>query len=219
MTTEEQKNELLEQFKHYLEQDNQSEVFEKVEQPDLNTLLSELTGLKTEVKTGSRQYKNTLETLNTALATMQEDNAAMSAELTMSRDRVEQKKNEVMRAMLLEMIDIYDRLSIGLGVLENYRPTFTFFKRSRDKDINFIRRFKDGQVMTVKRFEQLLQRHQVSAIESVGNMLDPVTMTALETENNPKIENGIVVEELRKGFLYENQVLRLAEVKVNRISY
>jgi molecular chaperone GrpE len=50
-------------------------------------------------------------------------------------------------------------------------------------------------------------------------MLDPVTMTAVETGNNLKVENGIVLEELRKGFLYKDQVLRLAEVKVNRISY
>ena len=218
MTIEEQKTELLEQFKHYLDQ-GQPETFEVENQPDLHTLLGELTELKTEVKTGSRQYKNTLETLNTALATMQEDNVAMSAELTMSSDRVEQKKNEVMRTMLLEMIDIYDRLSIGMGILENYKPVFTFFKRSRDKDMNFIRRFRDGQTMTVKRFEQLLQRHQVKAIDSVGKILDPVTMTAVETGHNLKVENGIVLDELRKGFLYKDQVLRLAEVKVNRISY
>ena len=58
MTTEAQKTELLEDFQKYLEQSH-PEPFASGEQPDLNTLLSELTGLKTEVKAESRQFKNT----------------------------------------------------------------------------------------------------------------------------------------------------------------
>ena len=71
--------------------------------------------------------------------------------------------------------------------------------------------------MTLKRFEQLLQRHNVYAIDCVGKLLDPRTMSAVEISHDPKLENGIVVEELRKGFLFEENVLRLAEVKVNKL--
>lgn len=71
--------------------------------------------------------------------------------------------------------------------------------------------------MTLKRFEQLLQRHQVYAIDCVGKPLDPRTMSAVEISQDPKLDNGIVIEELRKGFLFENNVLRLAEVKVNKL--
>ena len=70
--------------------------------------------------------------------------------------------------------------------------------------------------MTLKRFEQLLQRHNVQAIDCIGKLLDPCTMSAVEIDRNPKLENGIVIEELRKGFLFEGNVLRLAEVKVNK---
>jgi len=31
------------------------------------------------------------------------------------------------------------------------------------------------------------------------------------------VNNGIVLEELRTGFMFEDQVLRLAEVKVNKL--
>ena len=48
-------------------------------------------------------------------------------------------------------------------------------------------------------------------------MLDPHTMNAVEIDRDPKIDNGIVLEELRKGFLFEDQVLRIAEVKVNKL--
>jgi len=179
-------------------------------------LLSELTGLKTEVKAESRQFKNTLDTLSAALDTVQNDNKALTTELAASNERLAQQQSEIIRSMLLEIVELYDRLSTGVNVLQNYQPVNALFKHSRKKDIHFIERFKEGQLMTMRRFEQLLQRYQVRAIECVGKLLDPVSMSAVETGDNPQLENGIVLEELRKGFLYQNQVLRLAEVKVNK---
>ncbi|MCF6251724.1 MAG: nucleotide exchange factor GrpE [Methylococcaceae bacterium] len=217
MTTEAEKSELLEQFQTYLEQSN-VESFDPKEQPDLNSLLSELTGLKTEVKAESRQFKNTLDTLSSALTTVQEDNQSLSAELIESTQRLEKQHTENIRNMLLDFVDIYDKLSMGRDTLENYQPVNSLFKNSRQKDIHFIKRFKQGQDMTLNRFDQLLRRYKVSSIDCVGKLFDPVTMHAVETACSPKLENGIVMEELRKGFLFQDQVLRLAEVRVNKIS-
>lgn len=212
----EKKNELLEEFQKYLEQ-NKLDSFATDEQPDLNTLLTELTGLKTEVKTESRQFKNTLDTLNSTLSTVQDDNKALSTELAAYSERLQHQQEELTRTMLLDIVDIYARMSTGLTVLHNYRPLSAVLRKSRKKDVSFITRFKEGQVMTHTRFEQFLQQHQVQEIECVGKLLDPVTMTAVETGQDPRFENGIVLQELRKGFLFQDQVLRLAEVKVNKI--
>lgn len=70
--------------------------------------------------------------------------------------------------------------------------------------------------MTIRRFEQLFQRYQIRPIDCVGELIDPATMNAIDTEHNPNLENGLVLEEIRKGFLFQDQVLRLAEVKVNK---
>lgn len=215
MTTEIQKSELLEEFQNYLEQSN-FEPFSNDEQPDLSSLLSELTSLKTEVKAESRQFKNTLDTLSSALTSVQDDNKALSAELTGYTERLEQQQHEIMRTMLLDIIDIYDRLTEGVDILQNYRPVASLFKRSRDKDVRFIKRIKEGQAMTARRFEQLFQQYQVRTIVCLGKLLDPLTMSAVETGHDPTLGNGIVLEELRKGFLLQDQVLRLAEVKVNK---
>jgi len=218
MTTDTQKAELLEDFRNYLERSKLEQA--SVQEPiDLATLLSEMAGLKTEVKAESRQFKSTLDTLSEALVTVQEDNKALSAELARHGEQLKQQQREITRAMLLEIIDIYDRLSHGLEILDRYRPIKSLFKRSRDQDMRFIQRFKEGQQMTVSRFEQLLQRYQVHAIDCVGQLLDPVMMTAVETGYDSTLENGIVLEELRTGFLFQGQVLRLAEVKVNKIHY
>ncbi|MGR9043689.1 MAG: nucleotide exchange factor GrpE [Gammaproteobacteria bacterium] len=215
MSTDAQKNELLEDFREFLER-SKLEPAAAPDKVDLATLLAEMAGLKTEVKAESRQFKSTLETLSSALITVQDDNKALSEELTLHGERLEQKQREITRTLLLEIVDIYDRLASGLEVLERYRPVRTLFKRSRDKDIRFIQRFKEGQLMTAKRFEQLMQRYQVRPIECIGKLLNPITMTAVEIGHDPKLENGIVLEELRKGFLFQDQVLRLAEVKVNK---
>lgn len=217
MTTEAEKTELLEQFQKYLEQSD-PEPFQTHEQPDLNGLLGELTELKTEVKAESRQFKNTLDTLSSALTTVQDDNKSLATELAESAQRLEKQHTEMLRTMLLDFVDIYDRIAIGRDILENYQPVESLFKNSRKKDILFIKRFEQGQGMTIKRLDQLLQRYQVRSIDSVGKLFDPVTMHAVETGYFPRYENGVVMEELRKGFLFQGQVLRLAEVKVNKIS-
>lgn len=218
MTTDTQKNELLEDFRDFLER-SKSEQSTSPEPVDLATLLAEMAGLKTEVKAESRQFKSTLETLSSALATMQDDNKALSAELARHQERLQQQQHEITRTLLLEIIDIHDRLDNGLGVLQRYRPVKSLFKRSRDKDIRFIKRFAEGQRMTAKRFEQLLQRYQVQPMDCIGKPLDPTKMNAVETGHDPQLENGIVMEELRKGFLFQDQVLRLAEVKVNKTHF
>jgi len=215
MSTESQKNELLEQFQQYLDQNKQGSIAPNA-QPDLNTLLSEMTSLKTEVKTESRHYKTTVDTLSSALLTVQDDNKTLSIQLDEKTKKLEQQRLELTKTMLLDIIDIYDRVTTGADVLQKYRPITSLFKKSRVKDVRVIKRFNEGQKMTIKRFDQLFQKHQVRIIECIGKPLDPTIMSAVETGHDTTQANGIVLEELRKGFYFQDQVLRLAEVKVNK---
>ena len=210
-----QKNRLLEEFQAYLEQTDLAHIL-SAEQPDLSTLLGEMAGLKSEVKAESRHFKTTLDALSNSLTTLQTDNKALADELALHGERLQQMRNETLHAVMLEAVDIYDRLTAGFEVLQNYQPVSSLFSHSKKQDIRFIKSFKEGQSMTLKRFDQLLQRHNVQAIDCIGKLLDPCTMSAVEIDRNPKLENGIVIEELRKGFLFEGNVLRLAEVKVNK---
>jgi molecular chaperone GrpE len=211
-----QKNSLLEEFQSYLEQADLAHTL-SAEQPDLTTLLGEMAGLKSEVKAESRHFKTTLDTLGNALTTLQTDNKALAGELSAHNKRLQQMRSETLRTILLDIVDIYDRLTVGFGVLQNYRPVSSLFSHSKKQDTRFIESFKEGQSITLKRFEQLLQRHHVHAIDCIGKQLDPRTMSAVEIGHDPKLDNGIVIEELRKGFLFEKNVLRLAEVKVNKL--
>jgi molecular chaperone GrpE len=216
MTDETPQNTLLTSLQHYLEQTDFAHLT-AVEQPDLTALFSDLAGLKSEVKAESRQFKATLDTLGEALATLQADNQALRDELAAGAERLQQQRREVQSSMLLDIIDIYDRLGEGYRTLQNYRPINGLFKHSKSQDVRFIESFGKGQEITLKRFEQWLQRRRVYPLDCVGKLFDAHSMTTLEIGHDPELENGIVLEELRKGFLFENRILRLAEVKVNKL--
>lgn len=216
MTTETPSNDLLDTLQHYLEQTDFAHLA-TIDQPDLTVLFTDLAGLKSEVKAESRQFKATLDTLNEAVSVLKADNQALADELAASSERLQQQVRDSQRALLLDIIDIYDRLSEGYRILQNYRPVDALFNHSKKQDVRFIEGFGKGQEITLKRFEQLLQRRHVFPIDCVGQPFDTHTMKTLEIGHDPKLENGIVLEELRKGFLYDGQVLRPAEVKVNKL--
>ena len=142
----------------------------------------------------------------------------LAAQLAARSERSALQQADTMRVLLLDMIELYDHLGAGVEVIEKYRPVNALFKHSQKKDVRFIERFKEGQQMTHRRFTQLLHTHQVTPIKCLGELLNPVTMIAVATEKNPKFDHGKVLEELRPGFLYQGQVLRLAQVKVNQIT-
>lgn len=209
-----QKNRLLEEFQAYLEQADLSQITAN-EAPDLNTLLTEMTSLSAEVKVQSRHFKSSVDTLSQALSQTQAENKTLIEQL--AQQNAEQLQAALLRPLLLDIADLYDRLSTGLGVLQNYQPVSSLFGGSKKEDLLFIERFKEGQTMTLNRFEQILQKYQVTAIACVGKPLDPYCMNAVEIGQDKKLENGIVLEELRKGFLVGTEVLRVAEVKVNKL--
>ncbi|MCK5663423.1 MAG: nucleotide exchange factor GrpE, partial [Thiotrichaceae bacterium] len=111
-------------------------------------------------------------------------------------------------------LDIYDRLEAGMSALNNYTPPLFgyFYKR----EINLILGLQKGQAMTLRRVIQILARYRVRPLEVLEKPLDPHCMRAVEVDSQQDIKNGIVTGELRKGFMWEDDVLRPAEVKVNK---
>lgn len=211
------KQQLLEEFADYLEQSEFDET-DLDRQPDLNSMLTELAGLKVEIKAESRHLKTMLDQFSESLETLKHDNKALTEELNRSQQRLAEHQLDTRRKMILEFLDVYDRLAAGVAVINKYKPVDSLFNHSKKQDRRFIKSIRDGQDMSIKRLEQLLQSYQVHAIETEGKMLDPQTMTAVATINKKNLPHGQVVEEIRKGFYLENSVLRLAEVRVNKNS-
>jgi len=211
------KPQLLEAFRAYLEE-AEFEVAETLPATDLHSLFAEMAALRTEVKTEARQFAASLEQGKEAQDLLRNAQTALERQTESLRGEMANLRRAVLRPMLLELLDLYDRFSSGNEALRKYRPVRGWFGvKSRKEDRNFIQSVQQGQAMTLRRLEETLARQGVRPQETVGRPVDPHTMTVVELDRDPELENGIVTAELRKGFLWGEEVLRLSEVKANKL--
>ncbi|MFH0954982.1 MAG: nucleotide exchange factor GrpE [Candidatus Micrarchaeota archaeon] len=66
-------------------------------------------------------------------------------------------------------------------------------------------------------FVKTLQKMGVMEMKCVGKPFDPHRQECLLTASDPKQAEGVVLEELQKGFFWNGQVLRHAKVKINHL--
>jgi molecular chaperone GrpE len=74
---------------------------------------------------------------------------------------------------------------------------------------------KKGLEMVFKQFESTLESEGLTAIPSVGEPFDPNHHQAIMTVDSDEHEEGIVVEEVMKGYKLKDRVIRPAMVKVS----
>lgn len=73
----------------------------------------------------------------------------------------------------------------------------------------------EGVEMTQKKLKKMLASEGISEIACVGQPFDPKFHSAVSTEACGSKEEGMVLEELRKGYTIQGRVLRPAMVKVS----
>lgn len=77
------------------------------------------------------------------------------------------------------------------------------------------RAFRDGCVMIYKQLLDELRRQGLKAIDAEGHPFDPEVHDAVATDAASDEPHNTVVEELRRGYLFRNRLLRPAMVKVS----
>jgi len=206
------KEQLIKKFSNYLDTYQDSE---ETQQTDLFSLFTELAALRNEVKLESRQVKNALDMFKSTFDTVQSSYEQLTQELEHCRNEQRLQRRDITRALLLEFLEVYDRLEAGMATLKSYNPSssWTYFCK---REIRLIQGVQEGQAMTLRRLEQLLASYRVLPLEVLNKPLDPHCMRVVEVESEPEREKGIVTGELRKGFMWDDEILRPAEVKVNK---
>ncbi|MEJ2251694.1 MAG: nucleotide exchange factor GrpE, partial [Candidatus Lokiarchaeota archaeon] len=77
---------------------------------------------------------------------------------------------------------------------------------------------KQGFSMIVKNFEKLLNEEGVRPMNSKGEKFDPFKHDALLVQNDDNLPNNTIIEELDKGYYFNDKVLRPARVSVSKQS-
>ena len=185
------------------------------EEADLFSVLVELAGMRSEVRTQSRIVKEALDQFRGVFDTLQASHATLSQELKRARAESQDRERTLLKPLLLDIIDVRDRLSAGL------KPAMAAPPRWYERFRSNTRReaepaWREGMRMTLRRIDQLLADRRIVATETLGRPFDPRLATAVAIVEDPAVADGIVVEEVRPGFLWQDELLRLAEVIVAR---
>ena len=74
----------------------------------------------------------------------------------------------------------------------------------------------DGTRMIYGQLKTLLERHGVTPIESVGQRFDPNLHEALLQVASDEYDEGVVAQEVTRGYMIDDRVLRHARVAVSK---
>ena len=78
-----------------------------------------------------------------------------------------------------------------------------------------LERFREGVQLLYKQMSDTLSRVGVTPVEVRGEQFDPHLHEALSREETSEYEDNTVIEELRRGYLFKDRLLRPAQVKVS----
>jgi molecular chaperone GrpE len=71
-----------------------------------------------------------------------------------------------------------------------------------------------GYTMSLQRVERALRQHGLEAIPAAGGRFDPERMEVVEAVAQSGRPSGEVIEEVRRGYLWNGRVFRYAQVRV-----
>ena len=126
----------------------------------------------------------------------------MQAEVENVRKTSQREREETVRfaneGLILKLLDIVDNLEIALNSS----------KGSGTGGVD-----PNGVAMILRQFSDMLESEGVARIKAVGEKFDPYRHEAVEQTQSDQ-PDGMVLEELKKGYTFRKKVIRPARVKV-----
>jgi molecular chaperone GrpE len=181
---------------------------------DLYSLFVEMAGLRSEVRTESRLVKEALEQFRGVFETLQTSHAAVRQDLERARAETRDQAKAAIRPLLLDVIDLRDRLVAALKLSGAARTGW--LDRMLRRSVTGGEAWQEGLRLTLRRLDQMLLDRGVVAMRLEGQPFDPLQARAVAIVADGTAPNGTVIEEVRAGFLWDEQVLRTAEVVVSQ---
>lgn len=151
---------------------------------------------------GKKKDKN-IEKLEEKLADLEDKRVRQLAEFENFRKRSEKEKSQMFeigaKSVIEKMLPVIDNFERGLlGVPEE------------EKDTPFVQ----GVELVYKQLLTALDELGVKPIDAVGKEFDPNLHNAVMMVDDDTLESGMVAEEMQKGYMYKESVVRHSMVKV-----
>jgi molecular chaperone GrpE len=210
------KQALIDRFRGYLDmvEDGEEPPDDPGETADLFSVLVEMAALRSEVRTESRLVKEALEQFRGVFDSLQASQATLQRELDRARTETRDQAQSALRPLLLDVIDLRDRLVAALTLSAAARPRWRVRLWRRDR--SGVAAWQEGLRMTLRRLDQVLLDRRVVATQLAGLPFDPRLARAIGSAADSSVAEGTIIKEVRAGFLWDDQVLRTAEVIVSK---
>src|ERR1700733_13248131 len=126
--------------------------------------------------------------------------ARLQAEFENARKRAERERAEA-------------RDFVTASAVEQFLPVVDNFELAL-KSTGTEKQLRSGVSLIVKQMEEILEKMQVKAVPTVGELFDPRVHEALGTVERDDIPDQHVAEEVRRGYRIRERLLRPALVRV-----
>jgi molecular chaperone GrpE len=120
------------------------------------------------------------------------------------RRRARQEKEDFAKYASLKLIEQL------LPVVDNFERALSSSKETKDFDALI-----KGLDMTYRQLDQLLVQEGLQPIEAIGQPFNPEFHQAIMQVESEEHGEGIILEELQKGYILKDKVVRPAMVKVS----
>ena len=133
-----------------------------------------------------------------------------AAEFDNYRKRTDKEKADLAilarSSILTEFLPVADACARALQSLQDY-------PRSQQG----LEQYREGVELLYKQLLDTFARLGVVPIDALGQRFDPHLHEALAREEDPNHEENTVIQELRRGYLYKDRLLRPSQVKVSTL--
>jgi molecular chaperone GrpE len=185
-----------------LEEEESNEIKEvdikesRIDNDDNNVtkLKEDLAVLKEELREARKSSDNNLNRLKYMMAEFDNYRKQMEKQID---SRIESGKAE----LLVKFLSLRD----------DYLRALEMAKQSKSETVVI-----EGLEGILKNFDSLLRSEGVMEIETIGTPFDPNVHDAIGFLHQDEIEENIVTKEIRKGYMFNNKVLRPSLVLISR---
>jgi molecular chaperone GrpE len=158
-------------------------------------------GVENETPTGrTGSPEEEVVKLRREIADLRDRSMRTLADFDNFRKRSERERQEAKRYALLEPLRDF------LAVVDNLDRALSAQGSADD--------LKRGVEMTLRAFQDQLRRHGVREITAKGEVFDPALHEAVMRQEDPTVQRPTVAEELQRGYMIHDRLLRPAMVKV-----
>jgi len=130
----------------------------------------------------------------------------LQADFDNTRKRLEKEKNDFVKfaneGIVLELLNVLDDLERALELAQSKHQDMPAFLK--------------GVEMILAHLYQMLKEYGVRPIEAEGKLFDPNYHEALMQVEDKNAPEHTIVEELQKGYMLNDRVVRTAKVKVSK---